>query len=222
MSLLTSNEDVTPFNWEEFFYKNRKPILFLLIGLILLGLGIFWSKEKTTNNKIQVLESGESINQESMIVEISGAVEKPGVYKLDNGARVEDVIIAAGGISLNADRVWMEKYLNRAAKIVDGQKLYIPKINEVNTNSDQQLGEETAKNVEGYQTVSSDFSAQGSGLININTASVKELDTLWGIGPVYAQNIVEQRPYSNIEELLSRKVIKQNVFERIKEQITVY
>ncbi len=222
MSLLTSNEDVIPFNWEEIFFKYRKPILFLLIGLILLGLGIFWSKEKTTNNKIQILESGESINQGLLVVEISGAVEKPGVYKLENGSRVEDVIIAAGGISINADRIWMEKYLNRAAKIVDGQKLYIPKINETNVNSSQQTLGESAKNVEGYQTVSSDFSAQKSDLININTASLKELDSLWGIGPVYAQNIVEQRPYSNIEELLSRKIIKQNVFERIKDEITVY
>ena len=168
------------------------------------------------------MESGESINQGLLVVEISGAVEKPGVYKLENGSRVEDVIIAAGGISINAERIWMEKYLNRAAKIVDGQKLYIPKINETNVNSSQQTLGESAKNVEGYQTVSSDFSAQKSDLININTASLKELDSLWGIGPVYAQNIVEQRPYSNIEELLSRKIIKQNVFERIKDEITVY
>src|SRR3989344_1087747 len=59
-------------------------------------------------------------------------------------------------------------------------------------------------------------------LININTASQSELESLWGIGPVYAQNIIEQRPYSSVEELLTKKIIKQNVYDRVKDQISVY
>ncbi|EKD47123.1 MAG: helix-hairpin-helix DNA-binding motif-containing protein, partial [uncultured bacterium] len=59
-------------------------------------------------------------------------------------------------------------------------------------------------------------------LININAASQSELETLWGIGPVTAQNIIEQRPYSSVEELLSKKIIKQNVYDKIKDQIAVW
>ena len=59
-------------------------------------------------------------------------------------------------------------------------------------------------------------------LININTASLQELDTLPGIGPVYGQSIVEHRPYSNIEELMSKGALKKNVYEKVKDLVTIY
>ena len=101
------------------------------------------------------------------------------------------------------------------AKITDGQKLFIPREGEQSTES-------SANNIQGDQTTSS---ARGSGqqqFVNINTASAKELEGLWGIGPVTAQNIIEQRPYSNVEELLSKKILKTNVYERNRDVLTVY
>jgi competence protein ComEA len=71
------------------------------------------------------------------------------------------------------------------------------------------------------QSVSSTFKAENGELININTASASELESLWGIGPVYAQNIIEHRPYSKVEELLEKKVLKENVYERNKSLLTV-
>jgi len=58
--------------------------------------------------------------------------------------------------------------------------------------------------------------------ININTASQNQLESLWGIGPVTAQNIIEQRPYSTVEELLNKKILKTNVYETNKDKLSVY
>jgi len=128
---------------------------------------------------------------------------------------LEALLVSAGGVSSSADRIWMEKTLNRAAKLTDGQKIYIPKAGEQSTVV-------SAKNTSEYQTVSPDFSGQKEGLVNINTASLKDLDSLPGIGPVYGQNIIEHRPYSNVGELLSKAVLKPSVYEKIKDLVTAY
>ena len=202
-------------NWNELFFKYRFQILFFLIGAILVGLGLLLVKDsRITSSKIEVLESTtEGLGEDlEIVVEVAGAVEKPGVYKLTKGVRIEDALISAGGISADADRLWMERSLNRAAKLIDGQKIYIPR-------KDEQISGVSTSNLGGYQTISS---SQGSGLVNVNAASQKELESLWGIGPVTAQNIVEQRPYSSVEELLTKKILKSNVYERNKDKLSVY
>ena len=73
-----------------------------------------------------------------------------------------------------------------------------------------------------YQNVSSDFTSQGSGFIDINAATQKELESLSGIGQVYAQKIIEYRPYSNIEEIVTKAKIPQKTFDKIKSQIIIY
>lgn len=206
------------FDFDEFVFKYRFPLIFVLIGAILISFGVFLIKKNNQGEfkGVEVLESTTETesNDLKVIVEVAGAVEKPGVYSLENNSRVEDLLIASGGISANADRNWMEKSLNRASKLVDGQKIYIPRKGE-------QLDVLSATNNGVYQNTSSNFLTEGSGLININSATQKELESLSGIGPVYAQNIIEHRPYSTIEELVSKGALKQYVFEKIKDKVSI-
>ena len=204
------------FNFEDFFQKYRLVIFLLLGGIVLVLLGLFITKQNNfSSNKIEILDDNVSQNGGEIIVEIAGAVINPGVYKLVNGSRVEDLLVAAGGINSTADRAWMDKTLNRAAKLTDGQKIYIP-------STGKQTEVLSAKNTGDDKTISSDFSSQGSGLTNINSSSLSELDKLPGIGPVYGQNIIEHRPYSTAEELVSKGVIPSSTFEKIKNLITTY
>ncbi|OGM37953.1 hypothetical protein A3F01_03035 [Candidatus Woesebacteria bacterium RIFCSPHIGHO2_12_FULL_38_11] len=112
----------------------------------------------------------------------------------------------------------MNKMVNRAAKLIDGQKIFIPKIGE---SSQQTLGS-TAKNDGDSKVYQGSPPDGGAELVNINTASLNELDELPGIGPVYGQSIIDHRPYSDIRELLSKGALKDNVYEKIKDLVTVY
>lgn len=203
-------------NIERFLFRNRWVIVSGLIGLIFIGFGIFSFRAGIfEGTKIEVLEATAGGNPPAgglageVMVEISGAVEKPGVYKLLASERLERLLIEAGGLSAQADREWVEKNLNRAAKLVDGQKIYIPKRGEVGNGR-----------LEAGGTKSGSVAGAISGLVNINTATLAELDGLPGIGAVRAQAIIDNRPYSSPEELLGKKVIPQSVYEKIKEKIT--
>ena len=199
---------------EEFLTKNRLPLGIFFAGLLVLALGIFILKGNfASSDKVEVLEeTTQGLANDFLVVEVAGAVTSPGVYKMPVGSRIDDALIFAGGLSASADRNWVDKTVNRAALITDGQKIYIP-------TSDEQLMGTSANNLGVYQT---DTSGQGSGLININTSSQSELESLNGIGPVYAQKIIEQRPYSNIEELTSRRIIPRSTYEKIKNDISVF
>lgn len=203
---------------EDILLKYRYHFLLILVGLILVSGGYIFFKKSfdISPTKVEILSSsGESLDNLTITAEIAGAVINPGVYKLPGNSRIDDLLIVGGGYSANADRVWAEKYLNRAAKLTDGQKIYIPIVGEHSDSA-------TAKNGGGYQTMSSNFSSDSNQLININTASLSELDTLSGIGPVYAQKIIDHRPYSKPEDLVENSVMTQTLYEKIKDQVTVY
>ena len=205
------------FDFWQLFYRFRFPLLLLLGGLILTLFGIFIYKNGYLSGptKIEVLQSVTESQEREITAEAAGAVLKPGVYKMPAGSRVEDLLILSGGFSGAADRNWTDKYLNRAAKLTDGQKVYIP-------GTDEQLDGRSANKSDDIKTDQSVLGATRTDLVNVNTASLSELDSLPGIGPVYAQNIIEHRPYSNIEELVSKGAIKQSLFDKIKDKIAVY
>ena len=154
--------------------------------------------------------------RKQITIDIEGAVIKPGVYKLEKDARIQDALIASGGMSDEADRGKIAKGLNLASKVVDGGKIYIPFVGETSApagGSSLTQGSNGASAVMGEST---------SGLININSASATELDALPGVGPATSQKIINSRPYEKIEDLVSKKAVGQSVFTKIKEKISVY
>lgn len=212
INLLTSSSNLTP--------KVQAPFIILfLLGVILIGFGVLSFKTNifSSGDKVEVLNDTTESHGDSpeIVVEISGSVEKPDVYKLPNGSRIDDLLIIAGGLSITADREWVTKNINRASKLVDGQKLYIYSQKEV-TSANNNGGIKLDQSVLGSNNQSL------NNLVNINTASLSKLIELPEIAQKRGEKIIEHRPYSDIQELVSKGVITQNIFEKIKNEITVY
>jgi len=188
--------------------KFKLPIALSLVGLTLIIGGIFASgiNKQTAKDfpKGSLVESTKVIS-----VDVSGAVLQPGVYKLNDGSRIEEAIKVAGGFSSTANQEYISKYLNMAQKLSDGMKIYVSFAGDPISPSSY-VGQGT---VVGVNTQAK---------ININTASQSELEALPGIGPVTASKIISDRPYQSVEELLSKKIISKTVFGKIKDLVVVY
>ena len=93
-------------DWQGLFFKFRWQILFVLLGFILVAGGLVLVKSDIfpSNSQVEVLESSSGEANRDIIVEIAGSVERAGVYKLPVGSRVEDLLIASGGVAADADR----------------------------------------------------------------------------------------------------------------------
>lgn len=161
--------------------------------------------------------NGKEAQVKTMLVDIEGAVVKSGVYKLPQESRIQDAFVAAGGLGAAADRDYVAKNFNLATKLTDGAKIYVPSIGEaVNGVS------APSTSSEGIVVGSPRFAGEAGALININTSSESQLDSLPGIGPVTAQKIISGRPYNSIDELLGKKIVGAKVFDQIKEKIAIY
>ena len=137
-----------------------------------------------------------------IVVDVDGAVAHPGLYKLPPGSRVQAALAAAGGLSPQAD----VHRINRAAKLHDGQKLYVLSQGE----SAPPLAASSGQGCEGQACTSADggvagSDAEGQGLVNINTANAAQLTQLPGIGPAIAQKIIDYRtangPFTSVDDL---------------------
>lgn len=133
-------------------------------------------------------------------VYVCGAVNNPGVVVLQEGSRAEAALEAAGGFRQDARM----DYVNLAAKVSDGEKLYFP----------------TEEETEGLSEESG-----GDGLININTADEADLCMLSGIGESRARDIVRYReengPFENCEDIMNVPGIKTSVYSKIKDRIKI-
>ncbi len=181
------------------------------ITLILFGFAQhFGWLEEEKGASLTVIKAEKDQKAEELVVDIGGAVAKPGVYYLPASSRVNDLLIAAGGVTNWAQRLFIEKELNRARLLQDGEKIYIPYIGE-------QLSSDGGAGVGRGETATAK--------ININTASVGELEALPEIGFSYASAIVEYREekgnFSSIEEIKNVSGIGEKTFEKIKDLISV-
>lgn len=170
-------------------------------------------------------EDGEQAAQ-CIFVYVCGAVKSPGVYELKHGARLFEAIACAGGVREDA----AEESINQAQAVTDGERLYIPTEEEVRQGLDAYLqsGIAVGDAAAGSPSAGSAGGPGGgdaAGKVNINTASKEELTTLNGIGDTRATSILAYResygPFGSIEDLMKVEGIKEGVYNKLKDDITV-
>ncbi len=198
-----------------FFSKREQIILvFLVIIIALISLFNFLGKNDESADEgvlvedyISGLNEANELNSEEVyeiMVHISGQVYNPGIVVLESGSRLIDAVELAGGLKKDAD---LDK-INLAKKLIDEEKIYIPKI-----------GEEYIEEV-----FESGDSGNSTGKVNINTCTKEELMTLPGIGEVLADRIINYRKdnkFKAIEDIMNVSGIGEKRYEAIKDFIIV-
>ena len=207
----------------EFLNNKQKIILgaFGIIMLIFIGYYIIKKTESGSYIELETIEENEMIEEinenqqeeiidDKIVVHITGEIENEGVIEIEKDARIADVIDEAGGTTNEAD---LSK-VNLAYLVKDGQKIYIPNINDDDT--EEFITEDAGQNVivEGIEATDK---------VNINTAKQTELETLPGIGPSTALKIINYREengnFKTVEDLKNVPGIGDAKFENIKEEI---
>lgn len=197
-------------------YKKYLPVCVVIIVAISI-IYIFVPKKATVSDWEELpMEQSETFTMETtsssssakIVVDIKGEVKKPGVYELESGARVEEIVLLAGGFTDTAE----ERQLNLAEKLTDQQMIYVP-------------NKEEAKELSIPSVANEGNTSKESSLVNINTADLTELQTLTGIGPAKAQAIIDYRDengqFKTIEELKEVNGFGEKTVEKLKESITI-
>jgi competence protein ComEA len=199
----------------EFVGENKFIIVSGVLAALLffLGIAVLLIENKQANEKVQIIPAENSASISGVYVDLSGAVERPGLYYLPGNSRVNDLLVAAGGLSAGADRDWVSKSINLAQKVTDGIKIYIPKKTESFQGGVKELN-------------SGGVAGAYNQKININLAVQAELETLPGIGPSTAKKIVDYRNvngfFTTVENIKDVSGIGDKMFDQLKDLISVY
>ena len=167
-----------------------------------------------------------------LVVDVQGAVLRPGVYHLHAGSRVADAIAAAGGYGPRVDAARAGRELNLAAQLRDGDRVHVPSRDDPSGSGVGGSGGGSGGGSTGGGSTGGGGGSGGSGgsgggpgvLVDLNHATASELDALPGVGPVTAQKIIaarEEQPFATIEALRDRKVIGAAAFDKLKDLVTV-
>jgi len=204
---------------------------------------ILFTQTKVNNintDSIELVDGQANVENDkdtNIFVEVSGAVKNPGVFGLESGSRIIELVKTAGGFGEDASEEWISRYVNLSTQLQDSQKIYVPyKWDDLGkTPGEKQVdlltimkpytagsavpaatGTNTGQN-QGNSVV---LSSTNSSLLNINTASQEDIDDLPGIGPVYAARFIENRPYEDLSDLKEKSGVSESVIDKIKDLIT--
>ncbi|WP_396668273.1 helix-hairpin-helix domain-containing protein [Microbacterium sp. R86528] len=186
-------------------------IVIVIVALaVTVGIGVVRSTVQPSEEVIITDATGtSSIENEVIYVHVSGAVTAPGLYVLDQGARVVDAITAAGGFDDEA----APSALNLARLLSDGEQLVAP------TTADLEKTPGASNAAAGGAQTSSD------GRVNLNSSDLAQLDTLPGIGPALAQRIIEWREtngnFTSVEDLLAVSGIGEKMLATLRDLVVV-
>lgn len=209
-------------------------------------------KEQTTSIKLtSKIKTNEKEKKEKVFVDIKGAIKKPGVYEIDDDKKIIDVVTEAGGLTNEADTT----YINLAKKVKNEMVVLIYTKDQIKeakkketfsiineetcicpvvkndacindtTNSNKTTSQSSKNSTNSKSNSSNNTSTDASTKVNINTASLEELQTLTGIGESKAKSIIEYREengnYNSPEDILNVSGIGESLYEKIKDNITV-
>jgi competence protein ComEA len=186
------------------------------------GYFLYQSYQPNQDEEITISQEPTTKPLTRIMIDIAGAVNKPGVYEVTVGARLKDAINLAEGITTEAEINFFNRNFNLARYVTDQEKIYIPSLFEINNG----LFVEASRTLD-YINPAPTSHRSGENLVgattktNINFASIDELDKLPGIGKITADKIIQNRPYKSIEELLTKKIVNKNVWEKIKNLVIV-
>lgn len=179
------------------------------------------SNKEAKENNTSSEENRINVDDEVIIVHITGAVKNWGIIELPINSRVADAIEKAGGLTEDADI----SNVNLAYILEDGMKVKIPSINDVKENGKQEESYISKENGENIVDFSGDSFKPMNSIVNINTATQTELETLPGIGTSTALKIVNYRnehgKFENIEDIKNVNGIGEAKFNSIKELICI-
>lgn len=208
--------------------KKQKIVVIAIAGIVVIGIMYFIYNKNQVKEDINieneilvnnVITNENHINDDIVIIHITGSVKNPGIVKLKEGSRIEDAIESAGGLTENADIT----KVNLAYVVEDGTKIKIPSASEEDIGDEDIIDSKSGDNIIIEENaVPSNNSPQ---TININKATEKEFETLPGIGPSLASKIIEYRnqngKFESIEDIKNVNGIGDNKYEKIKDLITV-
>lgn len=174
-------------------------------GEVVEVIGLESTEQQESLEEVSLEEEENVVTTEEIKVYICGEIANTGVYDMDEGDRICDIIDKAGGFTEYASTM----YLNQAELIIDGQKIYVP----------------TVEEVEAGASLLYSSAEEEDGKVNLNTASKEELMTLTGIGESKAEAIIAYREdnggFETIEDIQNISGIKEAVFSTIEDQICV-
>ncbi|WP_051271278.1 ComEA family DNA-binding protein [Shimazuella kribbensis] len=200
---------MSPFTWS----PREKKLAIALVAILVFAIGaLLWNQDDLSlqNTSLPMYQQQPQVKpvetkKQAQIatIDVKGAIKKPGIYKLPVPVRLYQVLEAAGGASEQADT----NRMNLAKIIADGSMIYIPK-----------KGEAIPSEASPIQT-------KEDNKINLNTATLEELETLEGLGPTKAKAIIQYRGehggFRSVDELLQVSGIGERTLERIKEKVFV-
>jgi competence protein ComEA len=207
------------------FQKNKIELAIVSIALLITLISIFlyistktqpiYAQEETTIPKEKSFDKNQP-TQSKIWIEVSGAVNKPDVYEVSPEARLKDILSLSGGLSSNADKNFFARNFNLSRFLTDQEKIHVPSTWEVQSG----LFAEQKRLVDSDSSTQSETTVENSsGKISINNASLEELDSLPGVGKTTAEKIIDNRPYTTVEELIDKKAVGESVFEKVQDLI---
>lgn len=205
---------------------NILSLIIIFLNIFIIGILVYFNffeeepiLEEPIEEVISVIETEPIEEEASLLVDVKGAVKKPGVYEVTNDTIVNDCIKLAGGLKSDADT----NTINLSKKVVNEMVIYIPEKEEFKESPP--LNDAVIDNTPIIGTGTEENNPSSDKKININTATLSELQELDGIGESKAQSIIDYRNevglFKDINELMNVSGIGETVFAKIKDNITI-